>query len=147
MEVAKLLFVQFVHGGIEFLENLQPGGSNAGFDHPAVLGLPLARDEGALFHAIQEPGHVGIAGDHAVPDAFAGEAIGAGTAEDAEDVVLGAGEAVGFDQEIGILCQAVSGAQQSDEDLGFEAGGNGFVGFVSHGSNVVVITTIVKRKM
>jgi hypothetical protein len=145
-DVAELLFVQVVHRVIELFENVEPGGSDAGFDDAAVFGLAFASDQGALFHAIEQAGHIGIAGDHAVADTLTGKAGGAGATENAQDVVLGAGEAVSLDEEVGVLGEAVGGAEESYEDFGFEAGGNGFAVLVRHGGTIVVITTIVKRK-
>jgi hypothetical protein len=144
--VAELLFVQVVDRGIELFENVEPGGSDAGLDDAAVFGLALASDKGALFHTVEQAGHIGIAGDHAVADTLAGKAVGAGATKNAKDVVLGAGEAVSLDEEVGVLGEAVGGAKDSYEDFGFEAGGNGCAAFVRHEASILVITTIVKRK-
>ena len=124
--MAELLFVQFVDWSVELFEDLEAGRRNASLDNAAVLCLPLPRDEAALFHAVEEAGQVGVARDHAIADALAGKAVGSSAAQDAQDVVLSAGQAVLLDQVVGLLAEAIGDAQQGDKEPGLEAAGGAF---------------------
>src|SRR5439155_17500099 len=76
-----------------------------------------------------------------------GQAIRAGAAQDAKNVVLGSGEAVRLDEQFGVLREAIGRPNQGDEELSFEAGGRRFGKLCGlHAGNIVVTTTIVKRK-
>jgi len=119
--MAKLFLVQLVHGRVELSQNFQAGRRDARFDDAAVFGLAFSGNQSALLHTVEKAGHVGITRDHAVADALAGHAVGAGAAQNAKDVVLRGSEAVGFDEEFGVLGQPIGKAQEGDEKLGFEA--------------------------
>lgn len=114
-DVAKLTLVKFVNRVIEGFENFEALGSDMGDDDAAVVGLALASDEAALFHAVEEAGDVGIARDHSIADAAAGKAAGFGTAEDAKDIILSAGEAGVFEELVGLLDERVSGFDDKDK--------------------------------
>jgi len=120
--------------------------SDAGFDDAAVIGLAGARDEAALFHAVEETGHVRVVGNHAFADAAAGEACGFGSAEDAEYVVLGAGEAVRLEELFGFQAKVVGSFLEGDEDAGFDGESWMGDGAATHAVTIVVMTTNVKRK-
>src|SRR5215471_7462625 len=111
--------MEFVNRRVEFFQDLEPGRGDAGLDDPAIFGLTLARNQGALFHAIEKTGHVRIAGDHAVTDPLAGKAIESSATQNTKDVVLGGCEAMGLDEEVGILGEAIGGTDQSDEEFSF----------------------------
>src|SRR5271168_4149138 len=87
-------------------------------------------------------------GNHAVADAAAGETLRFGAAEDAQDIVLRGAEACGLDQLFGFQAERVGGGEDGDEDAVLEgSGGAGFFGARTHEGTVIVITTIVKRKI
>ena len=115
--MAKLLLVKFFHRVIQLLKKIEAGGCYASLDNSAVIRLAFASDQPAFFHAIEKPGHVWIARDHAVADALAGKAVRARAAQDAEDVVLGGGKTKGFYKKLSVLREAIGGAHQSDEQL------------------------------
>jgi hypothetical protein len=92
----ELTLVKLANRLIETFQKSETRGSDSGFDDAAVVGLAGARDEAALLHAVEKAGHVRVVGNHAFADAAAGEACRFGATENAEDVVLGAGEAMRF---------------------------------------------------
>jgi len=126
--VRELAFVKFANGGIHFFEQFEPLVGDSRFHNAPVFLLPLACDQFAIFHAVEQAGHVGIAGDHPFADGVAWQAIRARAAQDAQDVVLGRGQPVGLHQLIGLGGQGISGFQEGDEDLIFEGGGAGCFG-------------------
>jgi hypothetical protein len=84
--------------------------------------------------------------DHAFADAAASETCGFGAAENAEDVVLRASEAMGLEELFGFEAEGVGCFLEGDEDAGFDRErwmGNGAA---THGGTIVVMTTNVKRK-
>jgi hypothetical protein len=85
-------------------------------------------------------------GDHAFADATAGEAVGFGAAENAENIVLCAGEAVGLEELLGFLAEEVRDFLESDEDAVLEGERRVGSGAAAHGQRIVVMTTTVKRK-
>src|ERR1700732_331829 len=97
----ELPLVELANGLIQALQNSQTFGSDAGPHHAAVVGLTLTRDHTAFLHAVEQAGDVRIVRDHAIADIPARESGGLGAAQDAQDVVLRAGEAVGFEESLG----------------------------------------------
>jgi hypothetical protein len=85
-------------------------------------------------------------GDHALSDAAAGQACGFGTAKDAKDIVLGAGEAVRLEELLAFEAEAVRGLLEGDEDSGFDGENRMWSGATTHALTIVVMTTSVKRK-
>jgi hypothetical protein len=144
--VAELALVKLANRLIETFQKSKARGSDAGFDDAAVVGLSGARDEAALFHAVEKTGHVRVVGNHAFADAAAGEAGRFGAAKNAEDVVLGAGEAVRLEELLAFQAEVVGGFLERDEDTGFDGEGGMGSGAATHGNKIVVITTNVKRK-
>jgi len=120
-------------------------GSDAGLDDASVVGLALAGDDAALFHAVEQAGHIRVVRNHAVADAAAGQTAMPGAAKNAQDVVLSTGKTGGFQELFSVLAQGVGGFQESHEDAGFERSGRGF-GARIHNQSIVVVTIIVKRK-
>lgn len=120
-EVAEDADRAFMNGTVELGEEFQPWFGDAADDDAAVLFGTLARDEAAGVEAVEEAGDVGIAGDHALADFGAGEAVGAGATEDAEDVVLGGGETGGFEDGGSECCDVLGGAEEVEDDFLLEA--------------------------
>src|ERR1700739_623635 len=121
--MAELAAMTVVNGRYEFFEQPQPFRSDASFDDAAVVLLALAGDPAVFFHAIEEAGHIGIAGNHALGDPAAGKAFGFGTAKDAEDVVLSGSETGGFDDNLGLLREGVGEPEDGDEEVILERDG------------------------
>src|SRR5580698_4293940 len=107
--MAELALVKLANRLIETFQKSEARGSDAGFDDATVVGLACARDEAALFHAVEETGHVRVVGDHAFAYAAAGEAGGFGAAKNAEDVVLRAGEAMRLEELLAFEAEVVGG--------------------------------------
>ena len=148
-KVAQLAAMQFMHGLIQLLQKPQPFGGDASLDHAAVLRLPRAGDQSPRFHAVEQASDVRIARDEPAANLAAGQAFFSGASQDAQDVVLRGGEAVGLDQGLGAAGQGVGGAQEADEDAGFQAGlriAFRFGGSL-HEPTILVETTIVKRNV
>jgi hypothetical protein len=78
-----------------------------------------------------------------ITDAAAGQSVRLGATENAKHIILGAGEAGGFEKLLGILAEGVCGFEEGDEGAGFEGGG---LGARDHDERIVVTTNIVKRK-
>jgi hypothetical protein len=121
--VAELRLVQIMNRLIELFEQLQAFGSNAGDDHATVVLLTLAGDPALLFQAIEEAGHVRIAGDHALGNAAAKQSFAFRAAENAQDIVLSGSQAGGLDDLFRILREVIGGFQDGDEELVFERDG------------------------
>jgi hypothetical protein len=84
--------------------------------------------------------------NHAFADAVASEALGFGATENAEDIVLGAGEAMRLEELLGFEAEAVGGLLKGDEDTGLDGKSWMGNGAATHGATIVVMTTNVKRK-
>ena len=67
--------------------SLRPSGRDPGHHRSPVLGFAAARDQLALFQAVEQAGDVRIAGNHAAGDLAAGQPFGRAP-QDAEHVVL-----------------------------------------------------------
>jgi hypothetical protein len=144
--VVELTLVKLANRLIETFQKSETRGGDAGFDDPAVIGLASAGYEPTPFHAIEESRHVGVVRDHAFADGAASEALGFGAAENAEDIVVRPGEAVGLEELLGFEAEGVCGLLQGDED-GVLQGKSGARGMAStHAATIVVMTTNVKRK-
>src|SRR6266404_4206881 len=81
----------FQAGRVELFQNVQTGRGDAGSYHAAVIDLAFSGNQPAFFHAIEQSGHVRIVGNHAVANAFARQAAGFGSSQNAQHVVLGTG--------------------------------------------------------
>lgn len=86
-------------------------------DDAAIGGGAGAEHEAALLHAVEKSRHIGVAGDHAGGNFAAGETGGAGAGEDAEDVVLGMGEAEGVEGFFDAAEEPAGGALDVEEGL------------------------------
>jgi hypothetical protein len=121
--MAKLPTMQVLDGSVESLEAIEALRGDAGLYDATVIGLARAADQAAFFHTVEEAGHVGVARNHAIADAIAGQAERLGSAEDAEDIVLSAGEPVLLHELLGLLAEMVRNFEKRDEDAGFEGRG------------------------
>ena len=146
--MAELFFVKLVDRPIQLPQQLQPFRRDPGFDDAAVLCLAFAGDEFLLFHAIEKPRNVRITRDHAFADTAAEEAIGLCATENAKNIVLRGGQAGGFNELLGRLGEGIGGLEDGNEEVVFEVDcGARRIGSGIHLANIVVITTIVKRKI
>ena len=137
-----------------FFEGVKEGGAvggDIGADDAAIAVGAAALDMAALFHAVEKACHIGVAGDHAGGDFAAGEAGGAGAGEDAEDVVLGVGEAEGAERFLDAAEEPAGSALEVEEGLfGGMGEGAGLADFgleaAGHVRTIPVATTSGKRK-
>ena len=118
--VAKLSPVQVVYGLIELFEEFQAIRGDTGLNDAPVVILPLAGDQTVFFHAIQEAGHVRVAGNHSIGDAAAEKTLRFCAAEDAQDVVLGRRKTGRLDEMLGSLRQGIGNFEESNEELVLE---------------------------
>jgi len=137
--------MKFMNWPVESFQQAETLRRNARFDDTAVVGLALADDEGALLHAVEKTSHIRIVRNHVITDAAAGQAVRLGSTENAKNIVLRPGESGGFQELLGILAEGIRGLEKGNEGTGFEA--TGVFGAGNHGLRIVVITTIVKRKV
>jgi len=84
--------------------------------------------------------------NHAFADAAAGEALGLSAAENAKDIVLGAGEAVRLEKLLGFEAERVGGLLEGNEEAILDGESGPGIGGATHGATIVVMTTNVKRK-
>jgi hypothetical protein len=143
--VAELPLVQIVDGLVQFLQQSQTLRRDTGLDDASVILLPLARNPAVFFHAIEKPRHVRIPRNHAFGNAAAEQAMRFRAAKDAQNIVLGRSEPGGFDQLLRFLGEPVGDFEDSDKDFILQWGGG--IRSKSHTTNIVVVTTIVKRDM
>src|SRR6266700_8354703 len=95
---------------------------------------------------VEGAGHVRVVGDHAVPDSLSRQTCGLGTAKDAKNIVLRAGEPRRFQEMFRFLAEGVSGLQERYEDAVLQRDGRARgLGAQGHVVSIVVITMIVKR--
>jgi hypothetical protein len=108
-DASELAFMKLTNGLIEPSEKIETCVGDAGLHYTTVVPLTLARNQAALFHAVQKASHVGIVGNHTVGNFSACQAVRFRAAQDAQHVVLSAGEAVAFEQLFGVLAQGIRG--------------------------------------
>src|SRR5208283_249830 len=146
--MAKLILVQLVDRPIQFLQQLQPIRGDARFDYPPIFYLALAEDEFVTLHTIQQASDIRIARNHSFADAAAEQAVGLRATKYAQYIVLGGREASGLNELFRFLGEGIGRLQDRHEQVILEVrSGAGGVGSRTHASNIVVITTIVKRKV
>src|SRR5271165_7406162 len=146
--MAKLILVQLVNGAIQFLQQLQSFGGDARFDHPAIFYLALAEDEFVTLHTVEQASDIRIARNHAFADAAAEQAVGLRATKYAQYIILGGREASGLNELFRFLGEGIGRLHARHEQVILEVrSGAGGIGSRSHGKNIVVITTIVKRKV
>ena len=77
---------------VQFPENSQTLGSDARFHNAAIILLPSARDESAVFKTIEEAGDVRIVRNHATTHFPAGQARWTRASQNSQNVELRTGE-------------------------------------------------------
>jgi hypothetical protein len=110
---------------VEAGEEMQPSGGDAGKNHPAIFGFAATSDQAALFEAVEEAGDIRVVSDHPGGDFAAREAF-AGTAQDAQDVVLMRGDARGLEDANGAAGEHLGGPENVEEDGLLTAGSEAF---------------------
>ena len=109
------------------------------FDDAAIILLAFTANQAAFFHAIEQAGHIRVMANHAVADGAACQAAGLGASEDAQDIILRAGQAGGFDELFGLLAEGVGGSQQGEEEALLGRGGESRTfALIIHVTNIVV---------
>jgi hypothetical protein len=144
--VPELLLVKLADRLIEIFQKSEASWADARLHNAAVIRLAGARYQAAFFHPIEQAGHVRVVGNHPFADAAAGEALRLGTAENAEDVVLRAGEAVGLKKLLGLKAEGVGGSEKRNEEAVLEGKYGGEFRAPVHQPTIVVMTTNVKRR-
>jgi hypothetical protein len=86
--VRELPLVQLANHRIEALQQLQSAARNSRFHHSPIVALPLARNQLAFFHAIQQTRYVRVVRNHALAYAAAGQPLRFRPAQYAQHVVL-----------------------------------------------------------
>ena len=106
-----------IHGRIEVGEHFEATGRDATEHLSAVGAAPVTSHQTRLLEFIEKPRNRGPLVDHAVTDSERGQAIVAGAAQNAQHVVLGETQSVGFD-EAGVVPRDHRGrAQQGNGRL------------------------------
>lgn len=104
-------------GLIELGEQLEARLGDATDDLAAVFGTAFSAYPSLGDEAVDEAGDAGRTFDHPVGDLERGQSFVAGAAEDAEDVVLLAGDAGGFEHLCDEAFHDVGGPQEAEEGL------------------------------
>ena len=111
-------------GVLQALDEFQSGGRDGGTDDAAIGFGAAPADEAAFFEAVEQAGDIGIAGEHAVGDFSAGQALkgaaGLDAAEDSQDVVLRGREADGLKHFDGVADEHVGGPDDIEVRFEFE---------------------------
>jgi hypothetical protein len=116
-ELAEELDGYGLDDGIHLTEQVESGVCDTGPDDASVARVAVLHDELEGLEASEQAGDVGNGGEHAVADGGAGEATGMGAAEDAEDVVLRAGNVPVADAAVEGALEAVCGAEDVEQGL------------------------------
>src|SRR5256885_10519079 len=142
-----MLFVYSTHGLIELFQYLQPGSGDPRLDHAAIVLLPFTHNQSALFHSVEQASHVRVVRNHPVAHNPAGKALRPRSTQDSQYVVLRSGQPVRLQELFALLCHKIRGAEKQHGNTLFDRGLVTVDGMrCTHGWNIVVITTIVKRK-
>src|ERR1700678_436366 len=92
-QVPEELDGQVLNDRVHFFQQLKSSWRDLGPDHTAVVLVALLADKLESLEPGEQAGNIGLGGDHAVADSRTGEAVRLRTAQDAQDVVLGGGDA------------------------------------------------------
>ena len=122
--MAELPFVKVVNRLIQTPQEIKTLGGDARLDDATIVGLALPSDQAIFFHPVEQAGHVRIMRNHALSNVAAGQTVRLRTAQDPQDVILRAGEAVRFQQLFGLLAKSVGGFLEGDKGLILEREGN-----------------------
>lgn len=143
----ELALVHLADRLVEALQKREPIGSDARFHHAAIVFLALAGNQRALLHTVEQPRHVGIVRNHAVGDIAAGQAVGFGAAQNAQNVVLRSSKRIGFQQLFRLLPERVGDLLQRDENMSLLEGWDARRTWLpTHGATIVVVTMNVNTK-
>lgn len=157
-ELAKPIATEMSHGsaifpferGLEAGEKLEAGRGDACEDHPAVARVARPGDEAAGLETVEKTGHIRVVGDHASRNLAAGQTGGLGAAENAQNIVLAGGEAMGLESEGETAQNGIRGPHEIDGGLGREGRERARLFDLGedasrHAEMISVTTTIVKR--
>ena len=117
--MTELLFMQIMNRLIELLQQFQAFRGDTRLDYASIVFLALTRDPAVLFYAVEQASHIRIARNHTFSDTATENAVRLGAAEDAQNVILRAGEACGLEEALSLLGQGVGGSEERDEELVF----------------------------
>ncbi len=133
--MAKLAAMESADGRVEFAEEPEARLGNAGADDATVGVEASTGDKTAGLEAIQDPGDIRVAGNHALTDLAASATFRLGAAEDAEDVVLGGGQFEGFEELFDVTEEEIGSLlERNKEPLPERHGGAGSVRATHHQS-------------
>src|SRR6266849_6047599 len=96
-DVAEHFPAKLFEGSVHFAQKLQPGSGDLSIDHAAIVLRAHALDEAPIFQAIEQTRNVRIARDHALADLAARQSLLPSSAQNAQGVVLRAGESKFFE--------------------------------------------------
>src|SRR5579863_1715247 len=141
--MAQQLAVHLLNRFIQAIHQPEALGRDARQYHAPVAAVSGARNQAALFHAVEKPGDVGISCDHAAGNLPTGKTLRR-PSQDAQDVVLSLRKVFSLEYPERSSGQHVGSAEQVQECCLFRASyAPDFAGF-GHVLILVVITTIVK---
>jgi len=113
-QVAELALVALFDGFIQSGEDLQACRSNLCRNHSPVQTRAGSNDQAPSLEPIQQAGDVRIVSEHALRGLVAAQAVAPGAAQNAQNVVLSAGQAEGFDDLLGAARQGVRRTQEAE---------------------------------
>ena len=127
-ELAEELDGYGLDDGIHLAKQVKAGVGDAGPDDAAVARVAVLLNEPEGLESGEQAGDVGDGGEHAVSDGGAGEAVGMRAAEDAEDVVLRAGNVPLADAAVEGALETVGCAEDVEQGLFVRCGEGPFLG-------------------
>lgn len=119
--MTQLAAVQLTDRRVKLGEKPQPGRCDADQNAPPVLVFAAAVNQPPFFQAIEEPGDVGFAMNHAGGNFAAKETLG-GAAKNAQDVVGRRGKLMLFQEPGRATGKTIGSTSQIDEEIFFRAG-------------------------
>src|SRR5258708_23161368 len=87
----ELAFMKIVNRLVERFQKPECSWRDTRLHDAAVVALAHPSNQPPLFEAVEKAGHVRVVGNHAVPDAAAGQTFGLGAAQNTQYIVLGGG--------------------------------------------------------
>ncbi len=109
-QVAQLFAVDLLNRLIQPIHESEALRGDPSQYHAPVSAFAGAGNQAALFHAVEEPGHVGIAGNHAAGNLSAGEPLRCAS-KDAQDVVLSKREILALEDSERPACKHIGRAE------------------------------------
>ena len=113
-KVAELPLVALFDGFIQLGKNSQAFRSDLRRDDSPVRTRAGAYDQAAPLEPVQQAGDVRVVSEHPLRRFVAAETLGSGAAQNAQNVVLSAGQAEGLDDLFGPTRQSVCRAQEAE---------------------------------